>query len=554
MILREHRVIGCPLYASTQANIHWQLGHYFSFQAPKSGTVTRFMWQTQGARKHAEPADQHSGGNFGCYRVTFYRCNDWAQPKGRQLAAGKVASGARGYYPGRQVNGFDSWKPSSPDAGVWNSAELQGGLHVHAWMNRTKLLNGVEVYAGTAFVYIDVQANGASWNLTAGEWILAEFVNLAAEPTINFSFDNNAFSAAAAHPGQSASKSPMDRLLAVRQYLSSTEQPSTNSSAGGARGMVPFYMLGYADGSWHGQPWYYRGHYPGGKSGGGLFDEHPTNPYGAPPARSSRGPALLLFGDRRLRQVLTPPSNFPGETINEIYLHAWRWKSLSGYGSNKRLGVRILRVASTAGRNLATGLKQVWPPPSSTGTDVFRVGKVGPFKAFPTNSFAAFGHNVVPGKTLSITPSNLTSRTSPTLMEFEAVVPCIRHGRLAINPSLKISSSYRYVIEIMAENGSAYAMQLQRNPARYINLSKKNTDGRIDTIQGRAFRPDGMQRPRIAMPQVWPCHPTKVRTVSEDNTNNAGRYYNACGKLYASAAAWTEFNDHVLPVCLMPVV
>jgi hypothetical protein len=57
MVLPEYRLIGCPIYACTQANIRWPAGHYFSFQAPKSGTVSRFLWQTQGARQHSDPTD-----------------------------------------------------------------------------------------------------------------------------------------------------------------------------------------------------------------------------------------------------------------------------------------------------------------------------------------------------------------------------------------------------------------------------------------------------------------------------------------------------------------
>lgn len=510
------------------------------------------MWQTQGARKNSDPTDQHSGGNFGCYVVKFYRCNDWTQPKGAQLAAGEITSGVPGYYPGRQVNGFDSFNPAASVTGASHSPELIGGLHVHAWMNRVQTLDGKSVYCGTGFVYIDVSANGAPWNVAAGDWILAEIVNTAAQPTINFSFDNNAYSASAAHPGQAISNSPVDRLMAVREYLASTEQPSLDASAGGARGMIPFYLLRYADGTWLGQPWYYRGRYPGGNASAGLFDESPTNPTAALPAVANRGPALLVFGNRRLRQVLTPPADFADTKVNAIYVHAWRWTSLTGYATNMRLGVRILKISSTAGRNLTQGIRQVWPAPNASGPDVFHVGGAGPFKAFASNAFAAFGQNVVPGKTLTITPSNLSSRTSPTLNEFEAAVPCINHGVLPITPSLQISARHRYVVEIMAEGGSAYAMQLQKNPQRYINLVRKKSDNTIDTSQGRAFMPNGTQRPLISLPQVWPCNPLAVPTTNEDNLNNSGRFYNAAGKLYSPSSAWMEINDHMLPISLMP--
>jgi hypothetical protein len=565
MVLPEYRLIGCPIYACTQANIRWPAGHYFSFQAPKGGTVSRFLWQTQGARQHSDPTDGHSGGNFGRYLIKFYRCSDWTQPKGAQLAQGVLTEGADGYYPGRQVGGYDSLNPQgSPVSGPIDSPELVGGLHVQAWMNRVQPLNGTSYYCGTAFVYIDVlAANGGSWNVTEGEWILAEFVNTAADPVTNFSFDNNAFSAAAAHPGLTGSNAPLDRLLAVREYLPGTQQPSTNQTAGGAKGMIPFYMLGYADSTWYGQPWYYRGRYTGGNPSGGLFDENPTNPNGtaptSPPADADRGPALLLFGSRRLRQVLTPPSDFRGETVDVISVHAWRWTSLSGYTQNRRLGVRILRVSSTSGRTVSP-FTQVWPPSTAFGSDIFRVGtgsNGGPFKAFPLDTFASFGQNVVAGTTLSITPSNLTSKTSPTLTQFEQAVPNMRYGRLAISPRLTLSASYRYVIELVAESGSAYAMQLQKNPHRYLNLLRTKSDGTLDTSQGRALMPGqtatGLRRPRITIPQVWPCHPDAVPTFSQDNANNSGRYYNAAGKLYGGTS-WTEFNDHMLPVCLDPPV
>ncbi|WP_159719125.1 hypothetical protein, partial [Geminicoccus flavidas] len=124
------------------------------------------------------------------------------------------------------------------------------------------------------------------------------------------------------HPGTEGSNSPIDRLLAVREYLPATEQPGTSDSAGGARGMTPAFLLGYDDDTWFGQPWYYRGRYPAGNSSGGLFDEDPVNPNAARPAVASRGPALMVYGQRRLRQVLTPPADFAGEVVDEIYVHA----------------------------------------------------------------------------------------------------------------------------------------------------------------------------------------------------------------------------------------
>ncbi|WP_159719068.1 hypothetical protein, partial [Geminicoccus flavidas] len=97
------------------------------------------------------------------------------------------------------------------------------------------------------------------------------------------------------------------------------------------------------------------------------------------------------------------------------------------------------------------------------------------------------------------------------------------------------------------------AMQLQKNPHRYFNLYRKRSDGTYDTSQGRALMPDGSRRPEIKIPQVWACHPHSVPTISEDDANNSGRYYNASGKLYHDNMAWFEFNDHMLPVSLMPV-
>ncbi|WP_159719136.1 hypothetical protein, partial [Geminicoccus flavidas] len=178
-----------------------------------------------------------------------------------------------------------------------------------------------------------------------------------------------------------------------------------------------------------------------------------------------------------LRQVLTPPADFAGEVVDEIYVHAWRWTSLIGFNLNRRLGVRIMRVTGVSGRNLTLGLRQVWPPPTASGGDVFRVAGAGPFQAFPENSFAAFGRDVVAGKTLTITPSNLSSRTSPTLAEFERAVPIMPYGRLTIDPPIEMAAHYRYIVEIMAEDGACYAMQLQKNPHRYFNLYRKRSDG-----------------------------------------------------------------------------
>ena len=113
----------------------------------------------------------------------------------------------------------------------------------------------------------------------------------------------------------------------MRQYITSTDQPSTSNSAGGARGMTPFYLVRYTDGTWYGQPWYYRGRYPGGNSRAGLFDESATDPTAAPLTTTRRGPALLVFGNRRLRQVLTPRASFVAVRVNALYLHGWRWTS-----------------------------------------------------------------------------------------------------------------------------------------------------------------------------------------------------------------------------------
>ena len=45
--------------------------------------------------------------------------------------------------------------------------------------------------------------------------------------------------------------------------------------------------------------------------------------------------------------------------------------------------------------------------------------------------------------------------------------------------SIEISPDYRYVIEVAAEGGSAYAMQLQKNPQRYVNLQRMRLDGSL---------------------------------------------------------------------------
>ena len=84
-ILREYRVIGCPVYACTQSNVNWRPGHYYSFAAPRTGTVSAFMWQTQGARQHADTDDEHAGGTFGEYTLKFYRTS-WTGNKGSLLA------------------------------------------------------------------------------------------------------------------------------------------------------------------------------------------------------------------------------------------------------------------------------------------------------------------------------------------------------------------------------------------------------------------------------------------------------------------------------------
>ena len=555
-VLLEYRMIGCPMFGATHANINWQKGHYYSFRAPRSGTVTGFMWQTQGARQHADPSDQHSGGTFGCYRIKFYSCAGWGLPKGAELAQARVDDGELGFYPGRQKNGYDAYVSGSPQAGAWNSPELRGGLHVHAWLNRVQTYDNASVHTGTGYVFVDVTSNGAPWTVTAGEWLMVEFVNLDPKPTVNFSLDNNAFAGSAAHPGRSVANSPLDPMFAVREYLPASGQPNADGKSGGARDMIPFFMLRYSDEQWYGQPWYYRGRYTGGSTGGGLFDESATVPAATgpttPPVVEDKGPCLIVYGARRLRQVLTPPADFATTTVDAIYAHAFRWRSLAGYDQAGRLGVRIMRVTGVSGNNLTNGLTQLWPPAKSTDADTFKVAGVGPFKAFPIESFVAFGQDVVPGRTLTITPSNLTSRTSPTLAQFEAEVACINYGSLAISPPVSISAAYRYVIEFAAESGSAYALQLQKNPTRYINLVRKLSTGAIDTSQGRAFQSNGKQRAAIVMPQVWPCNPLQVANYDTEVANNKTRYYNAAGKYYGTGSTWTEFHAHMLPVCLKP--
>ena len=226
-VLKEYRLVGCPMFGCTQRNVNggWEKGWYYSFRAPRTGTITKFMWQTQGAREHADPGDEHSHGNFGRYTVKFYAYSGFGSNKGSQLAQGRFESGESRYYPGWQKNSTGTSSPPytpaaypSPDlshyGGRPETAELRGGLHVHAYLNRTLLYDdGVQTYypyAGTAYVYIDVDRfGGGSWSVDAGDWIIAEFVN--DEPrsgtgtdnfaTNNFSADNNASSISAPRPG-----------------------------------------------------------------------------------------------------------------------------------------------------------------------------------------------------------------------------------------------------------------------------------------------------------------------------------------------------------------
>ena len=451
-------------------------------------SVNPNAWQTQGAREHAIPGDEHSHGNFGRYTVKFYAYSGFGSNKGSQLAQGRFESGESRYYPGWQKNSTGTSSPpytpaaypppdSSHYGGRPETAELRGGLHVHAYLNRTLGYppppdNATSYpYAGTAYVYIDVDRfGGGSWSVDAGDWIIAEFVN--DEPfsgndqddqkfaTNNFSADNNASSISAPRPGNTTHQSPLDGKLAVLKYIEGTGQPDTSLSAG--RDIVPFFLCGYADAKWYGQPWYYRGRYRDGDAAGsattGLYDVDSQS--GTLLNLASRGPALLVFDKHRLRQVLTPPGDFPGTAFAQICVHAWRWTSLNGHGASTRLGVRILRVSSTSGTNVTSSLLKVWPKSGASGSNIFYdSNNVGPFVAFPTGSFNDFGmipDPYQPAKILSITPSNLRftpNDNNPSSEDFEKKVGILRGlctfqthyaaAVLNIQPASKLSEDCR---------------------------------------------------------------------------------------------------------------
>ena len=547
-ILPEYRVVGCPMFACTQGNVSYTKGWYYAFAAPRSGTITGFMWQTQGARKHAEPADLHSGGNFGNYTLKFYRGIDFGSNKAGLLATANLTQSS--FFPGWQDNGYNP-NTNTPYGGAEYATTLHGGLQVHSWLNRVVLNSqaGQFYYSGTAFVVAPI---GNNWQVQAGDVILAEFVNADDSSSANFSLDNDGILPTAPLPGSSGSNSPMDYHLGIRGINSAGTQPIV----GRTESMMPFFMLRYSDDKWFGQPWYYRGQYPGGDTGAGLFDVHATQPNTALPSGTPIGPALLLYGTGRLRQVLTPPADFSGGTFNQIFVHAWRWTSLVGYTDIKRLGVRILSVNSTSGPDLTTGLTQVWPPNSATGSDVFYVAGLGPFKGFNATSIKAFGENVVSSaQPLRITPSNLTKDTKPSRTDFMKAVTKIPYGVLTISPAVTLSASKRYIIEFAAEGNSAYALQMLKNPARYINKVRKKKTGTpptiiTDTSQGRAFTSSSSQNAAIDMPQVWGCHPQEGPDDATEASLNVGRYFNCAGKAQNSTTAFTYFYAQALPVCL----
>ena len=575
-VLKEYRLIGCPMFGCTQRNVNggWEGGWYYSFRAPRTGTVTRFMWQTQGARQHGDPADNHTNGDFGRYTVKFYAYSGFGSPKGSQLAQGRLTPGQSDFYPGWQLTSLNAtaapYTPAaypSPDAshygGLPETAELRGGLHVHAWLNRT--LGYPEQnptsypYAGTAFVYIDVDKyGGGTWSVNAGDWIIAEFVNEDSDPTANFSADNNASSASAPRPGNTTHGSPLDGKLAIIKQVNG--QPDTSLSAG--RDIVPFFLLGYSDDQWWGQPWYYRGRsrYPSpaspsgsGSASDGLYDvDGDTGTL--LPSFTARGPALLAFGPSRLRQVLTPPADYPGTTFASICIHAWRWTSMPPYNQNKRLGVRILRINTTNGQDTTTGLTKIWPKAGASGSNIFNLGAVGPFAAFPLGSFNGVGKIINTGTQsyiLTKTPSNLVSNPTdgnPSLQDFEATIGILKYAKLDLDTTLSYNGSpvslgnnYRYIIEIAAEDGSAYGLQLNTNTLSLINKDKDLNQGLATPAVGAA------KVSSIDLPQIWPC--------GESYSASTGRNYNAAGKFYSAGGGsgdWVDMFDQYLPVCLIP--
>lgn len=564
-ILPEYRLIGCPIFACTQRNVDYRAGWYYSFQVPRTGTIKSFMWQTQGARQHADTDDTHTGGTFGSYVLKFYRCTGWSDDKGTLLATANLIDSK--FNPGWQYpdnstsdQGFDPTDPTSPIDGSEYIATLRGRLQVHSWINRVQLLNGsgsTYYYSGGNFAIASISG---TWNVQAGDWVLVEFVNTDANRNINFSLDNDAYSPSAPLPGSSGSNSPLDIRLGTREFIPDSSQAITGQpDPGRTEGIVPFYLLEYSDSKWFGQPWYYRGSLPSGSQDGGLFDENATNPSGTI-STNKKGPALLVYGAARLRQVLTPPADFAGGTYNQLFAHAWRWTSLQGYTQSGRLGVRILSVNSVSGQDITTGITQVWPSAGAGGSGVFNVNGIGPFQAFSTSAFAAFGVNVVSGKTLDITPSNLTGSATtptgrPTSTEFMNQVPKMPYGVLNISPSITLTASKRYIIEFMAEPGCAYAMQIVKNPARTINFTRKKSDGSWDKSQGRAWTSATSQKSLISIPQIWPCHHLQDQSISNsDDINNVARYFNCAAKMYDGDTDYVYYYSQALPVCLKPSV
>ena len=348
---------------------------------------------------------------------------------------------------------------------------------------------------------------------------------------------------------------PLDGKLAVLKYIEGTGQPDTSLSAG--RDIVPFFLCGYADDKWYGQPWYYRGRYRDGDAAGlattGLYDVDSQS--GTLLNLADRGPALLVFDKHRLRQVLTPPGDFPGTAFAQICVHAWRWTSLNGHGASTRLGVRILRVSSTSGTNVTSSLLKVWPKSGASGSNIFYdSNNVGPFVAFPTGSFNDFGmipDPYQPAKILSITPSNLRftpNDNNPSSEDFEKKVGILTYAKMNLDASLSFNGSvvsfgnnYRYIIEFAAEAGSAYALQVNTNTHSLINKLKNTNNGLATPNVG-----DPPNSP-IDIPQIWPCG--QSAGVSVD------RNYNSAGKFYANSAGggdWVDMFDQMLPVCLVP--
>ena len=352
-----YRYIGYTGFGGSQGNVHQAGGQWWRFLAARSGTLDQFLMFTQGARPNFEQGDEHAKWNYGEYTITVYQ---YTGPAGASLPQGNVGTsaqrvllgGTKGkFYPARprptaaRTDVFNplTTKPGQTGGAYYQEASSDGTFmsdqgdrlanETGGWFQSYNTIkdakpdtapwNATNRYGGTGWIVVGVgrTVNG-NWAsgipVNRGDILLVEYKNNTPSAGHTMSNDVHMVYGPVTRPDLGL-RVPGDPVRAVFGADQNRDWRKT-----------PCYAMRIG-GLWYGDAV--------------TLTHSTTNGLGT---TSPRKDVRKITRGQWVRQVITMPSDFEGETVNEVCVWAWKLTSPNGSDASGDLEVAVWRAPYTA--------------------------------------------------------------------------------------------------------------------------------------------------------------------------------------------------------------